>query len=77
MKVLSLKLKDDIFKETEKVVRTVHIPRNTYINRALFLYNQLNRRRLLRRRLQKESQMVRPDSLEVLQEFEKLEDHLA
>ena len=74
MKLLSLKLQDDIFNEVEKVVHSIHVPRNAYINRALAFYNQLYKRKLLKKQLEKESKAVRGVSLEVLHEFEKLSD---
>ena len=77
MKALSLKLRDDIFEEAEELIHKIHVPRNTYINKALDFYNQLNRRKLLRAQLEKESKAVRASSLEVLHEFERLEDELA
>lgn len=73
MKSLSLKLKDDVFMEVEKVVHRIKMPRNAYINRALAFYNQLYKRRLLKEQLKKESKAVSPVSLEVLHEFEKIE----
>ena len=74
MKVLSLKLKNEIFKEVEKVVRRIHISRNAYINQALSFYNAVNRRKLLKGQLIRESAAVSASSLEVLREFERLED---
>ena len=74
MKALSLKLKEDIFEEVERVVRKIHIARNAYINEALSFYNKLNQRKLLRKQLAKESKAVRGISLEVLGEFERMED---
>lgn len=74
MKVLSLKLRDDVFLEVEKVVRRIHIPRNAYINEALALYNKLNQRKLLRARLRKESKATGQVSMEVLREFERMEE---
>ncbi len=76
MKVLSLKLKDEIFKEVEKTVRREGISRNAYINQALLFYNKINDRKHLRRKLQIESKAVATVSLEVLKEFESLEDDL-
>lgn len=76
MKVLSLKLKEDVFSEVENVLKEIHMPRNAYINRALLFYNKLNKRKLLRKKLEKESQTVHAVSLEVMGEMEKLEDHL-
>lgn len=74
MKILSLKLKDDVFNEAEKVIERIHVSRNAYINQALAFYNKINKRRLLREKLKKESQMVQATSLEVLREMEQLED---
>lgn len=76
MKVLSLKLKEDIFEQTDRMVKSVHISRNAYINEALHLYNQFNRRRLLRKKLAAESKIVAVDSLAVLAEMEQLQDGL-
>ena len=61
----------------EDLVKVIHIPRNAYINEALHIYNQLNKRKLLRKKLKLESNAVRAVSLEVLQELEQLEDHLS
>ena len=76
MKVLSLKLQEEIFEEVERVVRAIRIPRNTYINQALDFYTRLSRRKLLKRQLEKESRAVRMNSLRVLKEFERMEDDL-
>ena len=76
MKVLSLKLKEDVFNEVDRVVKKIHISRNAYINQALDFYNKLNKRKLLRKKLQAESKAVRGGSLEVLRELEKLDDNL-
>ena len=74
MKVLSLKLKEDIFEEVERVVHRMHMPRNAYINEALSFFNQLNRRKLLKKQLAKESRAVRGSSLEMLRVFERMEE---
>lgn len=76
MKTLSLKLDDNVFEETEKVVAELKLARNRYINEALNLYNQYNKRRVLKKKLAKESQLVSEDSSEVLAEFEKLADEI-
>jgi predicted transcriptional regulator len=75
-KALSLKLRNDVFARVEKMTRQVHMPRNTYINRALDFYTSYNERKLLRKQLQKESFMVRENSAELLYDFEKMEDDL-
>ena len=76
MKLLSLKLRDDVFSEVEKVVHRIRVPRNAYINQALIFYNELNKRKLLRKQLEKESKLTRAVSIDVLAELEKLDDHL-
>jgi hypothetical protein len=72
MKILSLKLDDDIFLETEKMIKKMNYPRNRYINDALRLYNQHIGRGLLKNQLKKESILTRSESLKVLKEFEKI-----
>ena len=74
MKTLSLKLDDHIFDETEKVVSELKVARNRYIIEALNLYNQFNKRRVLKKKLLNESKLVAQSSSEVLAEFEKLID---
>ncbi|MEJ7779564.1 MAG: hypothetical protein WKF68_08230 [Daejeonella sp.] len=74
MKILSLKLDDDIFDEAEEITSKLRLARNRYINEAVSLYNQYNKRRLLRSQLAKESKMTREDSIDILHEFEKLTD---
>lgn len=73
-KVLSLKLRDDVFQEIENIIHQLKIPRNTYINEALAFYNRQNRRKILQKQLARESELVQHNSLEVLADFEKLED---
>ena len=75
-KALSLKIKDDIFKEVEEIIHQTNIPRNAYINQALSFYNKLSKRKLVKRKLEYESNLVQQNSLEVLEEFEKIEDDI-
>jgi predicted transcriptional regulator len=75
-KVLSLKLKDEIFREAEEILRRNKRPRNAYLNEAVDFYNKLWKRKLLKRTLARESALVAGDSLEVLRCFEKIEDEL-
>lgn len=73
MKTLSLKLDDSVFSETEQVLRNIRISRNRYINEALAFYNEYQKRRLTAAILEKESAMVREDSMKVLHEFESID----
>jgi predicted transcriptional regulator len=75
-KILSLKVQDEIFEETERVLKKVKRPRNAYINEAIHFYNKLVARRLLKNRLVRESNIVAADSMVVLEEFEKFEEDL-
>lgn len=72
MKTLSLKLDDEIFKETEKIATRMKRARNRYINEAVNLYNRYNNRQLLKKQLAKESKATSDESMQVLSEFEKL-----
>ena len=76
MKTLSLKLDDTVFEETEIVIAELKLARNRYINEALSLYNQLNKRRFVKNKLAKESRLVHLSSAEILAEFEKLADEI-
>jgi hypothetical protein len=76
-KILSLKLKDEIFEETEGILKKAKRPRNAYINDAIHFYNRLFTRKMLKNQLRKESAMVAEDSLAVLNELEKFEEGLS
>ncbi len=73
MKNVSLKIDDSIFGETENILARIKKPRNRYINEAIDYYNRLQRRLLLEKRLEKESELVKEDSMSVLNEFEKID----
>ena len=75
-KALSLKLKDEVFREAEEIRRRSRRPRNAYFNEAIHFYNKLWKRKLLRKALAEESSLVAEDSLEVLEAFEQLDDGL-
>jgi hypothetical protein len=74
MKVLSLKLDDEIYDDTEKITAKLKLARNSYINEAVNLYNLYNKRRLLKKQLERESKLTQSGSMEILQEFEQLID---
>jgi len=75
-KNLSLKLQDEIFEETEQVLRKVKRPRNAYINEAIDFYNKLIARKLLKNELVRESSILAAGSMAVLEEFEQFEENL-
>jgi hypothetical protein len=72
MKMLSLKLDDEIFLDTEKITKKMKSTRNRYINDAIRLYNKFNERNLLKKQLAFESKLTRNSSLEILEEFEEM-----
>ncbi len=73
MKVISLNLDDLIFSETEKIVSVMKKPRNRYINEAIDFYNKHQKRVILERKLQKESEIVKEDSMNILRDFEEID----
>lgn len=74
MKNISLRLDDDVFEDTEKMIGKLEKARNRYINEALEFYNQYQRRALIAKKLEDESDLVKSNSMEVLREFEQLTD---
>lgn len=75
MKTLSLKLDEIVYEETEKLLEKIKKPRNRYINEALHYYNQIQKKKIISEQLMKESKLVSDESMNVLNEFEKLEDY--
>jgi len=73
MKIVSLKIDDSIFGETEKILSVMKKPRNRYINEAIDYYNRLQRRLIIEKKLKKESDLVKSDSMSVLKEFEEID----
>ena len=74
MKTLSLKLDDHIFDDAEEMTSKLHLARNRYNNEAVNIYNQFNKRQLLKNQLLKESNLTSKVSMDILHEFEKLMD---
>jgi hypothetical protein len=72
MKVVSLKIDDSIFGETEKILERLKKPRNRYINEAIEFYNKVQYQQFLEEKLKKESNLVKDDSIKMVQEFEKI-----
>ncbi len=75
-KAILLKLNDNIFSETETVVKQIDTKRNMYINIAVAYYNRLMKRKLLKDKYLKESKLVSKESIKVLHEFEASEDEI-
>jgi len=77
MKTLSLKLDEMVYEETEKLLEKIKKPRNRYINEALQYYNQIQKKKIISEQLIIESKLVSDESMNVLNEFEKLEDYVS
>lgn len=75
-KNLSLKLKDEIFSETEVILKEINKPRNAYINDALDFYNKFVKRSLLKKQLKNESGIVADLSMKALHELALTEDEI-
>ena len=73
MKIVSLKIDDSIFGETEKILSKIKKPRNRYINDAIDFYNRFQKRAILEKKLKKESELVKKDSMAVLKDFEEID----
>jgi hypothetical protein len=73
MKVISLNLDEVIFGETEKIVALMKKPRNRYLNEAIDFYNKHQQRIMLERKLYKESETVRENSMNILRDFEEFD----
>ncbi|MDO8368706.1 MAG: hypothetical protein Q7T20_18045 [Saprospiraceae bacterium] len=73
---ISLKLKDEIFSETERLLPQLNKNRNAYLNEAIAFYNRYQKRMLIANQLRLESALIADTSLEVLAEMEALEDIL-
>lgn len=69
-----MKIDENIFSETEKILMKLKKPRNRYINEAIDYYNGFQRRLLLEEALKRESGLVRKESMQVLKEFEETGD---
>lgn len=74
MKSLSLKIEDSIINETDELIKDIKISRNQYIIQAIAFYNKIKKRKQLEARMKRAVNAVGNSSLEVLHEFELLED---
>lgn len=74
MTTVSIRLPEDVLKETEKRARELRIPRAEYIRRAIEIQNADAVARHRRQRLMEVSKRVRKESLRINAEFEAIED---
>jgi len=74
MKALSLKIEDSIINETDELIKDIKISRNQYINQAIAYYNNIKKKNKIEKQLRDSSKLVANSSMEVLKEFEELEE---
>lgn len=74
MKIISLKIDNDIFTETEEILSKTKKARNRYINEAISNYNKLYKRKLHEEMYRVSSLASRVESMSVLAEFDAAEN---
>jgi len=62
MKTISLKLDENIFFNTENLLKTVKLSRNRYINEAIFYFNNIQQKLQLEKALAAESKACEQSS---------------
>ena len=75
MKIISIKLDDIIYEETEQLLKKIKKPRNRYINEAIQYYNRFQKKQITAELLKLESKLVSEESMYILNEFENLGDY--
>jgi|JI7StandDraft_1071085.scaffolds.fasta_scaffold00210_13 metal-responsive CopG/Arc/MetJ family transcriptional regulator len=73
-KLISLKIDEKLLQDTEIMVSKLGISRNKYINDAVLAYTKAQKRAELEAQIKREVAIIRESSMEVLAEFEALED---
>ena len=73
-KLISLKMDEKLFQDTEIIVSKLGISRNKYINDAVTAYTKEQKRAEMEEQIRKEIKLIQESSMEVMAEFEALED---
>jgi len=73
MSTVSIRLPDDLLKETESRAKILHIPRAEYIRRAIVAMNHEIVAQKRRERLMKISRLASAESIKVNAEFDSIE----
>lgn len=74
MTTVSIRLPDDLLKETDKCAHEMHIPRAEYIRRAIESLNVEATAKQRRSRIMEASRRVRKESMRINAEFDAIED---
>jgi len=73
MTTVSIRLPDELLKETESRAKTLHIPRAEYIRRAIVAMNREMVAQKRRDRLMEISRLTSAESIRVNAEFDSIE----
>lgn len=73
-KLISVKIDEKVLEEIDEMVKNLNISRNKFVNEAILEYTKMKKRAALKEQIRKEIGLIRESSLEVLKEFEALED---
>jgi metal-responsive CopG/Arc/MetJ family transcriptional regulator len=73
-KLISIKIDPKTLEETDIMVNKLGMSRNKYINEAIEAYTKAKKRAELEKQIRKEIKNIAESSMEVLAEFEDLED---
>jgi predicted transcriptional regulator len=74
LKMISLKLEEEAFRDADRLAKRSHVSRNAYINKAVKFMNRLHERKLLSVRYRVDAREANASSSEVLKEFESFQD---
>lgn len=73
-KLISVKLDEKLLADADHMVSKMGISRNKYINDAVLAYTKAKKRAEMDEQIKKEIPLIWESSMEVLAEFEALED---
>jgi metal-responsive CopG/Arc/MetJ family transcriptional regulator len=73
-KLISVKIDEKVLEETDEMVKKLNISRNKFVNEAIAEYTRIKKRAELEAQIRNASWLVRETSMEVLKEFEALDD---
>lgn len=74
MKMVSLKLYEELAAEADELSDKLNISRNRFINDAVVAYSKTVRRELLAKEMEAAAKAIKKSSREVIDEFDALDD---
>lgn len=73
-KLISVKIDEKVLEGIDEMVKNLNISRNKFVNEAIVEYTKMQKRAALEEQIRIASFMVRESGMEVLKEFEALDD---